>query len=78
MLTELASIGALSGLIAAIASLAVGQVLARQVFNLDVSPALWLLPAGAFGGGLLVIGAGWFASAQLLRVTPLESLRSGV
>ncbi len=78
VLTELASIGALSGLIAAIASLAVGQVLARQVFNLDVSPALWLLPAGAFGGGLLVIGAGWFASAQLLRVTPLESLRSGV
>lgn len=78
VLAELAAIGALSGLIAAIAALAVGQILARQVFNLEVSPALWLLPAGAVGGGLLVIGAGWFASAKLLRLTPLESLRSGV
>ena len=56
----------------------VGQILARQVFNLEVSPAFWLVPGGMVGGGLLVIGAGWFASAKLLRLTPLESLRSGV
>jgi putative ABC transport system permease protein len=78
VLAELAAIGALSGLVAALASLAVGQILARQVFNLEVSPAFWLLPAGAVGGGLLVVVAGWFASAKLLRLTPLESLRSGV
>ena len=78
VLAELAAIGALSGLVAALATLAVGQILARQVFNLEVLPAFWLLPAGTVGGGLLVIGAGWFAGAKLLRLTPLESLRSGV
>lgn len=78
VLAELAMIGGLSGLIAALAAIAVGQILAANVFNLDVVPAWWLLPLVPCGGALIVVGAGWFAAQRLLRQTPLETLRAGV
>ena len=78
VLAELAAVGSLSGLIAALAALTVGQVLAQKVFNLEVSLALWLPPAAMLGGALMVMGAGWFAAAKLMQKTPLEALRSGV
>ena len=78
VLAEFAAIGGLSGLIAALAAIAVGQVLARKVFNLDVALAWWLPPLAMLAGALMVMGAGWFAATKLMHKTPLEALRSGV
>lgn len=78
VLAEFAAIGCLSGLIASLAAMAVGQVLAKKVFNLDVALAWWLPPLAMLGGTLMVMGAGWFAATKLMQKTPLEALRSGV
>ncbi len=78
LLTEFAAIGGLSGLVAALATIGVGQVLARQVFNLEVVPAFWLMPMAMFAGAAMVVGAGWFAAQRLMRQTPMETLRAGL
>lgn len=77
LLAEFAAIGALSGLIAAIGSQAIGWVLATKVFTLDYQFALWVFPAAIIGAALLVTGAGWLAASRLLSVPPLEALRAG-
>ncbi|HPT50018.1 MAG TPA: ABC transporter permease [Accumulibacter sp.] len=77
LLAEFAAIGALSGLIAAMAALATGQFLARQIFKFEVAIDWWLLPEAAGAGAVLVCGAGWFAVTRLLRRSPLEVLRGG-
>ena len=78
VLAEFAAIGGLSGLIASLAAMAVGQVLARKVFNLEVALEWWLPPLAMLGGALMVMAAGWFAATKLMQKTPLEALRSGV
>ena len=78
VLAEFAAVGALAGLIAALASMAFGQVLARAMFSLNLAPSWWLPPAALCGGALLVVAAGGVAAARLLRQTPLDALRSGV
>lgn len=77
LLAEFAAIGGLSGLIAALGAIAVGQFLARQVFRFEVAIDLWLLPSAVCAGALLVSAAGWFATTRLLQSAPLEALRSG-
>ncbi len=77
LLAEFAAIGALSGLIASLGAIAVGQFLARQVFRFEVAIDPWLPPAAILCGALLVTGAGWFAAARLLQAAPLEALRGG-
>lgn len=77
LLVELAAIGGLAGLIAALGAAAVGQLLARQIFQLD--PAFsWTTPLVA---GLLCALAttllGWLGMRRLLSVPPLEALRQG-
>lgn len=73
---EFALVGAMAGLIAAVGALAVGQVLARQVFQLDSTPSWWLPAAAALAGAATVIAAGSQAVRRLLDRSPLESLRS--
>lgn len=77
LLAEFAAIGGLSGLIAALGAIAVGQFLARQVFRFAVVVDLWLLPAAIASGAMLVTAAGWFAATRLLQSAPLEALRGG-
>ncbi|MBK7677568.1 MAG: FtsX-like permease family protein [Candidatus Accumulibacter sp.] len=77
LLAEFAAIGGLSGLIAALGAIGVGQFLARQVFRFEVAINPWLPPVAVCCGALLVTAAGWFAASRLLQAAPLEALRGG-
>jgi putative ABC transport system permease protein len=77
LLAEFAAIGGLSGLIAALAAMAIAQFLAHQVFHFPVAIEWWLPPAALLGGAALVTAAGWFAASRLIAAPPLEALRSG-
>lgn len=72
---ELAGVGALAGLLASVAALAVGWALARYVFEFDWS-LQWLTPlAGALAGAVLALLAGWWGLRELLRRPVIETLR---
>lgn len=77
MLVELAAVGALAGLIAALGAAVVGQLLARQVFQLD--PVFsWTSPLlAAVLCALATTLAGWLGMRRLLAVPPLAALRQG-
>lgn len=77
LLAEFAAVGGLSGLIAGLAALGVGQVLAQKAFQLEVALNLWLPLAAMLGGAVVVTAAGWLAAARLIRTPPLEALRAG-
>ena len=77
MLVELALVGGIAGLIAATGALLLGQVIARQVFQLEMSGAYWLLPGAALIGAGLAVATGWWAIRRLLRTPPLLALRAG-
>jgi len=78
LLAEFAVIGGVAGLIAALGAMAVGQVLARHVFQFEVALNLCLPIAAVLAGAALVTAAGWYAATRLLRTAPLEALRAGV
>lgn len=78
MLAELAVVGGIAGVIAAAGAIGLAQVIARQIFQLDLAPAYWLpLLAGA-GGALLAVAIGWWAMRRLLATPPLVLLHSGI
>lgn len=74
---ELAVIGALAGLFAALGALALGTVVSRQVFQLDLDTSLWLPVAGMLGGALFAVLVGWLGFRRLLATPPLLALRHG-
>ena len=77
LLLELALIGGLAGLLAALGAWSLGALLARQAFELELalSPG-WLLLA-SLGGALLAQVIGWVAVRRLLSTPPLLALRAG-
>lgn len=77
LLVEFAAIGGLAGLIASLAAIAIGQLLARKLFQFDVAIAWWLPLLALLGGAAIVTAAGWFAAARLIATPPLAALRAG-
>jgi putative ABC transport system permease protein len=77
LLAELLVVGAIAGLIAALGASVLGQVLARQVFLMELPINLWLPVEAAIIGALLAAGVGWLAIRQLLNTPPLLALRAG-
>ncbi|WP_293994719.1 ABC transporter permease [Sphaerotilus sp.] len=72
---ELLGVGALAGWLASVAALAVGWALAREVFNFQWNPPLWVPLFGAALGALLALGAGWWSLREVLRRPVSETLR---
>jgi putative ABC transport system permease protein len=73
---ELLGIGALAGLLASLAAMAVGWALARYVFEFSWSAAPWVPLAGALCGALLALAAGWWGLREVLRRPVIDTLRA--
>jgi putative ABC transport system permease protein len=72
---ELLGVGALAGLLAATAALAVGWSLATWVFEFRWNPPWWVPFAGALSGGVLALGSGWWSLHEVLARPVMETLR---
>jgi putative ABC transport system permease protein len=72
---ELAGVGALAGLLASIAAVAVGWALARYAFEFRWTASPWVPLAGTAAGALLALAAGWWGLRDVLRRPVVETLR---
>lgn len=75
---EFLAMGLLAGLLATIGAAAIGQLLARRVFELDLppSPELWI--AGPLAGVLLLSLNAWLSARKVLSASPALTLRDSV
>ena len=76
LIVEFSLLGAVAGLIAAIAANGVTAILAHKVFSLGYSfaPMLWLI--GLLAGGLIIGVAGILGTRSVLKQPPLVTLRA--
>lgn len=72
---ELLGVGALAGLLASVAAVAVGWALARWVFEFTWNPSPVVPLAGTAAGALLALAAGWWGLRDVLRRPVVETLR---
>ncbi|HET9821669.1 MAG TPA: FtsX-like permease family protein [Burkholderiaceae bacterium] len=72
---ELAGIGALAGLLASLAAIAVGWALARFAFEFQWTAAPWVPLAGALAGAALALAAGWWGLREVLTRPVVDTLR---
>jgi len=75
---EFLAMGAIAGLLATLGAAAIGQLLARRVFELDLPPSLALWIAGPLAGIALLSLNAWLSSRKVLRVSPALTLRDSV
>ena len=73
--TELLGVGALAGLLASIAAMAVGWALARYAFDFTWRASPWVPLAGSAVGALLALAAGWWGLREVLRRPVVDTLR---
>jgi putative ABC transport system permease protein len=76
LLAEFATLGVLSGLLAATGASIAGNYIASKVLQIpyEFDPWVWLY--GLVGGGLLVCLAGWLATRSVVNQPPLMTLRN--
>ena len=72
---ELLGVGALAGVLASCAAMAVGWALARYVFEFSWSASAWVPLAGGAAGALLALAAGWWGLREVLRRPVVQTLR---
>ena len=75
---ELAAMGGLAGLLAALGATLVGVVLAEQVFQFDYALRWGVLPLGAGVGAVLASVAGALGLRSVAQTPPLQTLRESV
>ncbi len=75
---EFLAMGAIAGLLATLGAAAIGQLLARRVFELDLPPGLGLWLAGPLAGLALLSLNAWLSSRKVLRASPALTLRDSV
>ena len=72
---ELLGVGALAGVLASFAAIAVSWALARYVFEFAWNPSPWVPVAGGIAGALLALAAGWWGLREVLRRPVVQTLR---
>jgi putative ABC transport system permease protein len=72
---ELLGVGALAGVLASIAAIAVGWALAHYVFEFSWNASPLVPLAGGVTGALLALAAGWWGLREVLRRPVVETLR---
>jgi len=72
---ELLGVGALAGLLASVAAMVVGSLLARYVFEFTWNVSPWVPLLGMLAGALLALAAGWFGLREVLRRPVVDTLR---
>ena len=75
LVAELAAVGALAGLLAAAGAALLGGIIAKQVFQLELSPDPLIFPLASAVTAVLAAGIGWAALGKLLKVPPAEAWR---
>ena len=76
LLAELAWLGGVAGLMAGGGAMALGALVAVQLFNLPLALNLWLLPLGMLAGGSVVALAAWPLLRRVTHTPPSEVLRA--
>jgi putative ABC transport system permease protein len=77
LLAEFASLGVLSGFLAAAGASIAGVFIAKRVLQIPYTPDPLVWVYGLAGGGLLVCFAGWLATRSVVNQPPVLTLRSG-
>ncbi|MCG6951167.1 MAG: FtsX-like permease family protein [Betaproteobacteria bacterium] len=72
---EFLAMGVLAGALATAGAAALGQLLARRVFELDLPPSAMLLVVGPLAGLALLSLNAWLSSRKVLRASPALTLR---
>ena len=72
---ELLGVGALAGVLASGAAMAVGWALARYVFEFSWNASPWVPLAGAAAGAVLALAAGWWGLREVLTRPVVQTLR---
>jgi putative ABC transport system permease protein len=75
---EFLAMGAIAGLLATLGAAAIGQLIARRVFELDLPPGPGLWVAGPLAGIALLSLNAWLSSRKVLRASPALTLRDSV
>lgn len=73
---ELLGVGALAGVLASLAAMAVGWALARYAFEFTWNASPMVPLAGGVAGAVLALAAGWWGLRDVLRRPVVETLRS--
>jgi len=72
---ELLGVGALAGVLASIAAIAVSWALARYVFEFSWNPSPLVPLAGGLAGAVLALAAGWWGLREVLTRPVVQTLR---
>ena len=72
---ELLGVGALAGLLASLAAIAVSWALARWVFEFSWNPSPLVPLAGTAAGAVLALAAGWWGLREVLTRPVVQTLR---
>jgi putative ABC transport system permease protein len=72
---ELLGVGALAGVLASLAAIAVSWALARYVFEFSWNPSPWVPLLGGAAGALLALAAGWWGLREVLTRPVVQTLR---
>jgi putative ABC transport system permease protein len=76
LLAEFATLGVLSGALAAAGASIAGAYMAKQVLQIPYSPDPWVWFYGLVGGGSLVCFAGWLVTRSVVNQPPVLTLRN--
>ena len=77
-LAEFLAMGAIAGLLATLGAVAIGELVARRVFELDLAPSLALWLSGPLAGVALLSLNAWVSSRKVLAAPPALILRDSV